>query len=364
MKKIRIILIVICILVSFISIPQRCLGQEEENNSGYIRGKVTKLFDNDDMAIQTVEIMILEGSHRGEKYKAQYQLNYSYNGELNLIRLNCDDQVFIDFIESGEGSIEEVFVVQIARDQYLGYLAAGFMFLLIIIGKGKGFKALISLVITILSIVKILLPAILQGYDPIIVTVLLCIGIICISLIIISGLNNKTLAAIIGTTGGVLFAGVVAFYIGTLAKLTGLGQEETQMLIEIPQNLDLNLSGILFSGIIIGTMGATMDVGMSIASAMHEIKLNSPKIRTILLIKAGMNVGRDAMATMANTLILAYTGGAIQLMLLLMAYETPFTQIINWDMIASEVLRALSGSLGIIIAIPLTAIISGIVEKA
>lgn len=110
-------------------------------------------------------------------------------------------------------------------------------------------------------------------------------------------------------------------------------------------------------------MGATMDVGMSIASSMHEIKINSPRIKISQLVKAGMNVGRDAMATMANTLILAYTGGAIQLMLLLMAYETPFAQIINWDMIASEVLRAISGSIGIIIAIPLTAIISGIVEN-
>ena len=110
-------------------------------------------------------------------------------------------------------------------------------------------------------------------------------------------------------------------------------------------------------------MGATMDVGMSIASAMHEIKVNSPGIKTAELIRAGMNVGKDTMATMANTLILAYAGGSFHLMLLLMAHKTPLSHIINWDFFASEVLRAITGSIGIVFTIPITALASGLIEK-
>jgi uncharacterized membrane protein len=127
-------------------------------------------------------------------------------------------------------------------------------------------------------------------------------------------LYRKTLSAIIGTAGGVLSAGVIALVIGSLAKLTGLGDDESQMLMLV-QDVHFDFSGLLFAGILIGTMGATMDVGMSIASAMHEIKVNSPNIKTSALIKAGMNVGKDTMATMANTLILAYVGGSLHLLL-------------------------------------------------
>ena len=191
----------------------------------------------------------------------------------------------------------------------------------------------------------------------------MCILIIAVTLLIISGFNKKTLSAIIGTAGGVLIAGIIALIVGSAAKLTGFGDDESQMLMYIPQNITFDFRGLLFAGILIGTMGATMDVGMSIASAMHEIKENSPNIKTSALFKAGMNVGRDAMPTMSNTLILAYAGGSLHLMLLLMAYETPFTHIINWDMIASEVLRSIAGSIGIIFAIPITALASVLIEK-
>lgn len=182
-------------------------------------------------------------------------------------------------------------------------------------------------------------------------------------MLIISGLSRKTFSAIIGTVGGVVLAGALALIIGTLAKLTGLGNEEANMLMFIPHDVYFNFKGLLFAGIIIGTMGATMDVGMSIASAMNEIKENSPQIKKADLIKAGMNVGKDTMATMANTLILAYVGGSLHLLLLLIAYETPFSHIINWDMIASEIVRAIAGSIGIIFTIPITALASAFIEE-
>lgn len=230
---------------------------------------------------------------------------------------------------------------------------------MIVVGALKGLKAIVTLTITIAIIIKILLPLILMGYNPLWVSIISCAAIITITLIIVSGPNRKTLSAIIGTSGGVIAAGAIAMFVGTLSKLTGLGDEEAQMLVFIPQQIELDFKGLLFAAILIGTLGAVMDVGMSIASSMNEIEKAKPDITSRQLIKSGMNIGRDIMGTMSNTLILAYTGGSLHLMLLLMAYDIPFIEIINQDIIATEVVRAISGSIGLVLSIPLTAVIAG-----
>ncbi|NLL05423.1 MAG: YibE/F family protein [Clostridiaceae bacterium] len=343
-----------------------------EDEIQYSRAKVTKVLVesnktnlNEDIESNTqlLEMLIIKGPHKGEKVNAEYELNYNFSNKYTSIPLKVGDEALLFIEENAAGEIETAYVAEIVRDKYLLYLIIGFIALLLLVGRWKGLKAIISLVITIFSVLKILLPAILNGWDPVIISVLICIGVIGISMLIISGFNRKTYSAIIGTVGGVIVAGVIALLIGTLAKLTGLGNEEANMLMFIPHDVYFDFKGLLFAGIIIGTMGATMDVGMSIASAMNEIKENSPQIKKTDLIKAGMNVGKDTMATMANTLILAYVGGSLHLLLLLLAYETSFSHIINWDMIASEILRAIAGSIGIIFTIPITALASGFIEE-
>ena len=350
------------------------LPEEEIAEPEYPRGRVIAVLDqtqeetefsggNFNTSIQMLEVLILNGAHTGKTVQAQYMLNYGFSDKYEYTRLSKGDEVLLYLQENEQGVIEIAYVAEIVRDKYLLYLVIGFMLALLAVGRLKGLKAIISLILTALAVIYILIPAILNGWDPVKISVLMCILIIAVTLLIISGFNKKTLSAIIGTAGGVLIAGIIALIVGSAAKLTGFGDDESQMLMYIPQNITFDFRGMLFAGILIGTMGATMDVGMSIASAMHEIKENSPNIKTSALFKAGMNVGRDAMATMSNTLILAYAGGSLHLMLLLMAYETPFTHIINWDMIASEVLRSIAGSIGIIFAIPITALASVLIEK-
>ncbi|WP_158408876.1 YibE/F family protein [Peptoclostridium acidaminophilum] len=352
-------------------------GTQTENTDSetpYSRAKIINVVDeiNNEISyssgviesnIQLLDVLITKGPHKGEKIRAEHELNFSSGGEYKNVKLSKGDEVLLYLEENEAGEVENAYVAEIARDKYLIYLTAVFVIALIAVGRMKGLKAILSLVLTAFSVIKILLPAILKGWDPVIVSVVVCVGVISATMLIISGFNRKTFSAVLGTAGGVIAAGAVALIIGSLANLTGFGNDETQMLMYIPQDVQLDFKGLLFAGIIIGTMGATMDVGMSIASAMHEIKENSPQIKTSALIRAGMNVGRDTMATMANTLILAYAGGSLHLMLLLMAHETPFVHIINWDMIASEVLRAIAGSIGIIFAIPITAFASAFVEK-
>lgn len=310
--------------------------------------------------VQIIKVLILDGDFEGERVVAQYSLNYGLTDDYKFEALSKGDRVLLYIEENDAGNIGSAYVTEIVRERYLLYLTLGFVILLLLIGRTKGVKAIISLIITALAIVRILLPAILAGWDPVIISVLVGVGVICVSLIVIGGFTAKTVAAIIGTCGGVIAAGVIALIIGNLAKLTGLGTDETMMLMYIPQEVEFNFRGLLFAGIIIGAMGATMDVGMSVASAMHEIKEKCPDIKASEFIKAGMNVGRDVMATMTNTLILAYAGASLHLMLLLLAYQTPFTHVVNTDIIASEILRAIAGSIGIVLVVPLTAIAAAV----
>ena len=266
-------------------------------------------------------------------------------------------EVLLYLEEDEGGALASAFIMEIARDKYLVYLVIAFVLVLVIVGGLKGLKTVITLTITGIAVVKILLPLLLKGYSPILLSIGVCALISLITLLIVSGFNKKTWAAIAGTTGGVLVAGLVAWTIGSMANLTGLGNEEAQMLMFIPLEVQFDFRGLLFSGIILGALGAVMDVSMSVASAMSEIREHNSGIRPIKMIKSGMNVGRDMMGTMSNTLILAYVGGSLHLMLLFLAYDVPFSEIINRDMIASEVVRALAGSIGLISAIPITALV-------
>lgn len=192
---------------------------------------------------------------------------------------------------------------------------------------------------------------------------MISIGVTVITIFLVGGINSKGVSAILGTIAGVVIAGIISYIVGTKAHLTGLSAEEATMLIYIPQGIQFDFKNLLFSGIILGSLGAVMDVGMSISSSVEEIYRANSALSIKELFQSGMNVGRDIMGTMINTLILAYTGTSIPMLLLFMAYETSMTKIVNLDIIATEVVRSLSGSIGLIFTIPITALISSILIK-
>jgi len=314
---------------------------------------------NIDFVTQLVKVKVLNGEYKGQDYITENVLsgNIGYD-----IKVKKGDQVLL-IMEIDENGLSNVVISDYIRDKYLFYLIIAFILLLIIVGGIKGVKSVLSLSITTITIVKVMMPLILKGYSPVIVAILSATIITILTFIIIAGINIKSISAIVGTIGGVMFAGILAYIIGNAVKLTGLSSEEANMLMYIPQNISFDFGGLLFAGIIIGTLGAVMDVGMSISSAMYELKTVHPEISPRDLIRSGLNIGKDVMGTMSNTLILAYTGSSIPLLLLFMAYETSLIKILNLDLIATEVVRALVGSIGIIIAIPVTAFSTGIILK-
>ncbi|WP_130807441.1 YibE/F family protein [Senegalia massiliensis] len=361
----KIFVFIILITMIFVNFNVVFADQNAEEKPEPVRAKVLEILSEDEQetsyaegettTIQTIELEITSGEDKGEKIIVENHVDsmFAYN---IVVEENDDVLVYLEKDESGE--IIQGYISEIARDKYLLYLGIIFFLLLLIIGGLKGLKAIITLLITAFAVLKIMLPLILKGYSPIYLSIIVSICIITVTLVIISGFNRKALAAIIGTTGGVLVAGLITLIISELASLTGLGTEEAQMLSLVEQGDSFNFKGILFSGIILGALGAVMDVSMSIASSINEIKIANPEMTTKQLIKSGMNVGKDIMGTMSNTLILAYSGGSIHLMLLFMAHDFNIIDIINRDMIASEILRALAGSIGLIFTVPITAIVA------
>jgi len=370
LKKITALIFIFLLIlhsVSFADNTNTEINSEEMKlERGEVTDVVTDVKDSEintgeylDIQSQVVKVKVLTGKYKGEKFIIDNGLsgNMFYD-----IKVKKGDKVILG-INEFKGHAPEVVITDFTRDTYIMYILIAFILLLLIVGRLKGIKSLITLLVTGAAIFKVLLPLILRGYSPIWVTVLTTTIVTIITFLIIGGFNIKSASAIIGTVSGVVIAGALAYIVGNAAKLTGLNSEEGMMLMHIPQKINFDFQGLLFAGIIIGTLGAVMDVSMSISSSMYEMRTLHPEVSPKELMKSGLNVGKDVMGTMSNTLILAYTGSSLPLLLLFMAYETSLVKVLNMNLIATEIVRAFVGSIGLIIAIPITTLATGLILK-
>ncbi len=358
----RNLLIIVSFLLLVFSTPVSAVHEEpvyaEEH---FYRGRVLQVNETEELqhqyftAIeQEVVVELTSGPFRGTVLTI-YNTFFAGDPVYDFV-LEAGQEVIVVTIGE-EGSFEQAYVQDLARDRGIFNLIGVFIIALLLVGRMKGVKTIITLAVTIFLIFWVLLPLLLAGYNPILLAVGIAAVAIAFTIFVIGGLNRKSILAIIGTITGVIVAGLMAFWAGSLARLTGFGSHEAQMLYFMDQTIDFR--GLLFAGIIIGSLGAITDIGMSVASAAAEIKQASPDISPADLVKGAFNVGRDVMGTMANTLILAYVGAAIPMLLLVMGYEIDWLKVINMDIIATEFVRGIAGSIGLVAAVPVTAVLSG-----
>lgn len=186
--------------------------------------------------------------------------------------------------------------------------------------------------------------------------------VIVLTFIIIGGINKKIFTAAAGTLGGVISAGLTAILFNYLAKMSGACEDAIQLSINMSE-INFNFRDLLFAGIIVSALGACMDVGMSIASSLDEIKSKKTDITGMELFKSGMNIGKDIIGTMTNTLILAYVGGSLTLILLFLACNMEIQDMLNKEAIAEDFISALAGSMGVIYTVPITSFIYSVLNK-
>jgi len=317
------------------------------------RARTVQEFEENELIRQVITVEFTRGPEKGKTVELE-NFYYSYEHPMT-IEVEEGMELIIVAVEEGEET--NYYVQDRARDRGVLYLLLLGIALLIAVGRLKGVKTIIALAFTGLLLFYYLLPRLLEGQNPVLLSVLVAGLVIIFSLVLISGFNLKSLAAIIGTLTGVIVAGLLTLWVGEVAHLTGFNTDEAQMLSYM--NYDLDVRGILFAGIIIGSLGAITDVGISVASAAAEIKEASPSLGIASLVRGGLNVGRDVMGTMVNTLILAYVGTATPLLLLFIGYEMAWLRVINMDLIATELVRGLVGVIGLVVAIPVTALTAG-----
>ncbi|MDR1736441.1 MAG: YibE/F family protein [Oscillospiraceae bacterium] len=238
------------------------------------------------------------------------------------------------------------------------FIVVLFAVILCIIGGMKGFRSLVALIVTCLGLALIFIPMVRAGQSPVGASLLVCTLVTIATLLIIGGVGVKTISSLLGIMTGVFTAGVLVAIMQSVMRLTGLIDEHAQMLSV--EGLDMN--GLMFAAILIGALGAAMDVAVSLSSALEELNIKTG-MNGLELVRSGMKIGRDMMGTMTNTLVLAYVGGSLHLVMLLATDLRQFGYIISWELLATEILRAIAGSIGLIVIVPATSVISALLYR-
>lgn len=334
-----------------------------------VRAKVTSILDksesdysmNEEHTVEefsiTFRARILSGERKGEEVTAN-QLFDSYTSS-DARAVETGDKILLYPVDAEIYDAYWTFG-DFIRSDGIFLLCLIFFALILIFGRKKGIHTIVSLSFTALSVFLVFVPSILAGYNVYLTSTLTCVFIIVMTLLIINGWNKKSFVASVGCVCGVLVAGLLTLVMDRVLFLTGVVDETSIYLQYVVEGLTIDLRAIIFAGIILGAVGAVMDVAMSLASSLLEVYEVSEKPTVKSIIRSGFTIGRDIMGTMANTLILAYIGSSLSVVILLVAYNSSMLALFNKEMIIVELLQALAGSIGILCTIPLTSVVSAL----
>ena len=338
---------------------------EQVTKINYPKAEVTRIIERKETPFQvdglenqyntdiTFEAQVKSGNHKDELVIATQSISTYITGTVKEVENG--DKVLLYNETNYEGKSVWYFM-EYSRTSALLILTILFLALIVVFGRTKGLKTLVSLVFTVLSIFIVYIPAILGGQNIYAWTIVTCAFITISTVILVYGYSRKTFATALGCIAGVLVAGILTLIMNGVLRLTGFVDENAIYLEQLNSSIDLK--AIIFGGILIGAVGAIMDVSIDIASSLNEVasKMEKPDFKEI--VKSGFNIGKDIMGTMTNTLILAYIGSSLSTVLLLTASSHSIAYLFNLEMIAVEILQALAGSIGILTTIPLTSVIA------
>ncbi len=312
-----------------------------------------------------LKVKLLGGAHRGQEVLVRNVVDPNQTPLLANKDFASGDEVILKVESTSEG-IHRAILHNLSRDGYLLYLAGLFVLVMVMVGRFQGMRTVIALCISITAVFKGLIPLIMAGYDPVLAVIGVSGFIVLTSLVIITGFNRKAGAATIGILGGVVVATLVVLYADHKLHFTGISTSRSVVVAQFTVSHNLDFRKILMAGIIMGLLGTAMDAAMAVASAVREVRRANPKMTVAQLTSAGMNVGTDVLGTMANTLLFAYLG--LRLMLLMTLAGTSILSInkvemMSMETVSAEFLRLLAGSIGLVLTIPITAVTAASWDK-
>ncbi|MCD8381659.1 MAG: YibE/F family protein [Clostridiales bacterium] len=334
----------------------------EDSGTEYEKAKVLAVLEDNTVTDESyegysvgsteLEIEILSGRYKGDVVEVTNYLSALYNvdvGEGDWVTVR------IDTSDVGEYSVS---IYNYYRTPWLVLFVAIFALALIALGGFQGLRAFLGLIFAFVSTVFLLVPLTLRGYPSVPMTMALVGLTAAVGFYLLGGWQPKTVGAALGCICGVCFAALLGALASQVIHISAYQSDEAEALMLAQAENGLQIRGLFLSSILITALGAVMDIAMSVASAMDELKEKRPDISAKELFFSGMKVGRDATGTMANTLVLAIAGSSFNMMVLIYSYQVSFTQLMNTDFVAIELIRGIAGSLGIVLAVPCVAAIT------
>jgi len=365
MKKYLITILLFCFSIFSILLFSSAVLAQNETGTEYkqetLEGGVTQILEEKQITpmgatepqlYQKLEILVTKGSLRNKKITVE-------NGNLpmsNLQKYKVDDELVISYSKDPSGN-NSFYITDHIRRRPLFWLFVIFVVMAVAIGRWQGAASLVGMAISFLVIFKFILPKISTGSDPVQIAILGSLVIIPATFLLSHGVNKKTGIAIVGTLISLIITGILANVFVEASKLTGFASEEAGFLQAYKPGF-INIKGLLLAGIIIGVLGVLDDITISQSAIVQQLKEANPRLKAGELYRKAMSVGKDHIASMVNTLILVYTGAALPLLLLFIDNPHPFSEVINYEIIADEVVRTLVGSVGLILAVPITTLIA------
>ena len=329
---------------------ERAVGKViDTNNSAIITSGLVQSGE------QSCTLEILNGKFKGKQIKGVNFLSGSLEKD-KIYKAGEKALVTISYQGDEIGSVVMSDHYRLDKEAILMLI---FAVLLIVVAGKNGFLAIFSFLITVLTVWKILVPAYLKGYSPVWIGIFITLFLTVMIIFFVYGFDKRTLAASSGAMLGILTTCVLGMLFTDMFRIHGAVMPDSESLLYSGYQ-DLNMTSIFMSSIFIGASGAMMDLAVDITSAVHEVIEKKPDITWKEAAKSGMNVGRAAMGTMTTTLLLAYSGGYITLLMVFMAQGTPMDHILNYKYVAAEILDTVVGSFGLVTVAPFTALVSGL----
>ena len=305
-----------------------------------------------DVGYQSVKARVLTGEHAGETMTIRNTLNYTTN-----VKARAGAEVIV-CIDTANKNAYDAWIYSYNRGPYLYLFIGLFIAALCAIGGNRGFKSVLGIIFTFTGIIFLFIPLLYQGFSPAWASMGVVIITLCVTFVLLAGFSAKTLSAILGSTAGAIVSMLFLLAALALTHLSGFSVNEADVLIQIAGTTHMKVGELLFAAILISSLGAIMDIAISVATSVNEVYERNRSLGMKELFKSGMNVGRDMMGAMANTLIIAFTGASLNILVLLYAWNVSYYQLINNNMIGIYVIQAVSGSIAVILTVPLVSFFS------
>jgi len=320
----------------------------ETDDSDIIKGGVSKIGN------QFLVVRILEGKHKGKEFQATNQLL----GQLEYDSYYRPGDKLVVAVLEKDGQIIGVKALEHYRQDWLLVLFGVFVLCLLLYAGFVGLKALFSFVASLYILWNFLIPGLLDGKNPLMLVAFVLMMLSGVIIFSVAGFTRKGLAAFTGTLCGLFITIGLTVFFGEKLMLHGMTAPFVGTLL-FSGYLHLDIRKIFYGAVLIGASGAAMDIAMDVAASMEEVKLKRPDIRMRELVQSGFNVGRAVIGTMTTTLLLAYAGGYLTLLMLFMTKNSSFIRIMNLKLVAAEVMRTVVGSIGLVLVAPITAVVGG-----